>query len=93
VLPSRASKFAPGIFTQPQLLACLLIEEYLHLDYRATEELLLLSEALRQALSLVRVPDYSMLCWFRRHKLTAEIVQDALKQTVQRVELPTEVNP
>jgi hypothetical protein len=27
VLPARASKFAPGIFTQPQLLACLLIKQ------------------------------------------------------------------
>lgn len=88
VLPDRASKFAPGIFTQPQLLACLLVKEYLHLDYRATEELLQLSDGLCQALSLTRVPDHSMLWWFMRHKLTAEIVQDALKETVRRVEPP-----
>jgi hypothetical protein len=86
VLPPRASKFAPGIFTQPQLLACLLIKEYLHLDYRATEELLSLSDGLREALSLSRAPDHSMLWWFMRHRLTAEIVQNALKETVRRVE-------
>src|SRR5215207_3683720 len=40
VLPNHGSKFAPKTYTQPQLLACLLLKEYLRLDYRTTQEML-----------------------------------------------------
>ena len=33
VLPEHAHKFAPKTYTQPQLLARLLVREYLHLGY------------------------------------------------------------
>jgi len=37
VLPNHGSRFAPKTYyTQPQLLACLLLKEYLRLDYRTT---------------------------------------------------------
>src|SRR5215216_1971369 len=70
VLPNHGSKFAPKTYTQPQLLACLLLKEYLRLDYRTTQEMLELSDGLRSALNLLsRVPDHSTLWWFARHKL------------------------
>lgn len=34
LLPLYAHKFAPKTYTHPQLLACLLVNEYLRLDYR-----------------------------------------------------------
>ena len=40
ILPDHGSKFAPKTYTQPQLLACLLLKEYLRLDYRTTQEML-----------------------------------------------------
>jgi hypothetical protein len=38
--PDYASKFAPKRFTQPSLLACLCLKEFLHLDDRSGEALL-----------------------------------------------------
>ena len=42
-----------------------------------------LSDALRSALELSRVPDYSTLWWFARHKLKPELLQAALEETVR----------
>src|SRR5829696_8369203 len=85
VLPNHGSKFAPKTYTQPQLLACLLLKEYLRLDYRTTQEMLELSDGLRSALNLLsRVPDHSTLWWFARHKLQDKLLQEALEETVRR---------
>jgi hypothetical protein len=79
VLPNHGSKFAPKTYTQPQLLACLLLKEYLRLDYRTTQEMLELSDGLRSALQLSRTPDHSTLWWFARHKLKPALRQAALE--------------
>src|SRR5215217_5968577 len=85
ILPDHDSKFAPKTYTQPQLLACLLLKEYLRLDYRTTQEMLELSDGLRSALNLLsRVPDHSTLWWFARHKLEPKLLQEALEETVRR---------
>jgi hypothetical protein len=81
-LPERAHKFAPKRYTQPQLLACLLIKEYLGLDYRTAQEALELSDGLRGALGLSVVPDYSTLWRFAHDKATQEVVARALAETV-----------
>jgi hypothetical protein len=86
ILPNHGSKFAPKTYTQPQLLACLLLKEYLRLDYRTTQEMLELSDGLRSALQLSRVPDHSTLWWFVKHKLKPELLQAALEETVRRFE-------
>ena len=84
ILPDHGSKFAPKTYTQPQLLACLLLKEYLRLDYRTTQEMLELSDGLRSALNLLsRVPDHSTLWWFARHKLEPKLLQEALEETVR----------
>jgi DDE family transposase len=83
VLPNHGSRFAPKTYTQPQLLACLLLKEYLRLDYRTAQEMLELSDGLRSALELSRVPDHSTLWWFARHKLKPELLQAALEETVR----------
>lgn len=33
-LPAYSHKFSPKKFTQPQLIACLVLKEFLRLDYR-----------------------------------------------------------
>src|SRR5215217_40195 len=65
-------------------MACLLLKEYLRLDYRTTREMLELSDGLRSALNLSRVPDHSTLWWFARHKLEPKLLQEALEETVRR---------
>ena len=82
VLPAHGHKFAPKTDTQPQLLACLLLKEHLRLDYRGAQDLLELSDGLSAALSLRQAPDHSTLWWFAQHKVTPELLQQALEETV-----------
>ena len=82
VLPRYSHRFAPRTYTQPQLFACLLIKEYLNLDYRSAEEVRDASERLRAALGLSGVPDHSTLWYFARHKLTSEMIEQALAEAV-----------
>jgi hypothetical protein len=82
-LPERAHRFAPKRYTQPQLLACLLVKEYLGLDYRTAQETLELSDGLREALGLTTVPDYSTLWRFAHDKATSGVVATALGETVR----------
>src|SRR3989338_898436 len=68
ILPVYSSKFAPKKFTQPSLLACLCLKEYLKLDYRGLEALLVSAAELRAAVGLRQVPDHSTFHWFARHQ-------------------------
>jgi hypothetical protein len=80
-LPDYASKFAPKRYTQPALLACLCLKEYLHVDYRSTEALLASAQELREALGLHAVPDHSMLWWFSRHKVKPGLLARILRRS------------
>jgi hypothetical protein len=86
VIPAHSHKFAPKTYTQPQLLACLLVKEHLRLDYRSVQDLLELSDGLRSALSLRQAPDHSTLWWFAQHKVTPELLHQALEETVRCLE-------
>ena len=83
-IPERAHRFAPKRYTQPQLLACLLVKEYLRLDYRTAQETLDASDGLRDAIGLTVVPDYSTLWRFAHDEATADVVATALVETVRR---------
>ena len=48
-LPPYGSKYSPKKFTQPSLWACLLVKEYLRMDYRGLEDLWASSTELRAA--------------------------------------------
>lgn len=82
-IPERAHRFAPKRYTQPQLLACLLVKEYLRLDYRTAQEVLDTSDGLRKAIGLTVVPDYTTLWRFAHDKATADVVAEALVETVR----------
>lgn len=86
VLPAHGHKFSPKTYTQPQLLACLLLKEHLRVDYRGAQDLLELSDGLREALGLRQAPDHSTLWWFAQHKVTPELLQQALAETVRLLE-------
>ena len=79
VPPPYSSKFSPKKFTQPSLLACLCLKEYLKLDYRGLEALLVSATELRVALGLRTVPDHSTLHWFARHQVKPRLLVQVLE--------------
>ena len=85
VVPDRRHRFAPKRYTQPQLLACVLVKEYLGLDYRTAREAIEISGPIRDAFRLVRVPDHTTLWRFARDGATPDVVAEALAETVARL--------
>lgn len=60
-IPRYAHPKSPHRFTQPQLVACVLLMFYLDLSYRDMEEWLLATDQVCQTLELAHVPDHSTL--------------------------------
>jgi hypothetical protein len=60
-LAEYAHKYAPKKFTQPQLLACLILKAHMGCTYRKTEQLLHLMPAVREAIGLTEVPRFTTL--------------------------------
>lgn len=61
-LPDYRHNKSPKKFTQPQLLACLVVKEFLRLDYRGIHVLLAEWSDLRRVLELTKVPHFTTLC-------------------------------
>lgn len=61
-LPDHAKAKSPKKFTQPQLMVCLVIKEFLQLDYRSTHVLLSEWSDLRRVIGLTKVPHFTTLC-------------------------------
>jgi len=80
-LPDHAKAKSPKKFTQPQLMACLVIKEFLQLDYRATHLLLKEWSDLRRVLELTQVPHFTTLCAAAKRllgKAKADVVLDTV---------------
>lgn len=60
-LPAYRHLKSPKKFTQPQLVACLVLKEFFKTDYRGIEEILADSSDLRKVLDLEEVPHYTTL--------------------------------
>jgi Transposase DDE domain len=60
-LTDYAHPKSPRKFTQPQLLACLILKAHMGCTYRRTEELLILMPAVREAIGLLSVPRFTTL--------------------------------
>ena len=69
VLPPYSSKFSKKAFTQPQLLAILILQQFLKTDYRTMVQYLREWSDLRQVLGLRTVPHYSTLAYAARRLL------------------------
>ena len=82
-MPSFRSKFSKKTFTQPQLLACLILKTYLRLTYRGAEAWLQATDRVSRILGLKLPPDHSTLCWFFHHKLTLGLLQRLLRQSLR----------
>ena len=83
VMPAYSSQFSNKLFTQPQLLAGLILKTYCRFDYRSFEDWLRTSPEVCRRLRLRRVPDYSTLCRFFHHKLSQPRLRALLQHTVR----------
>jgi Transposase DDE domain len=82
-VPDYAHKFSPKTYTQPQLLACLVLKEFLHRDYRGIEELLKDTPELAEAIELKKIPDHSTLQKAAKRLLRSELASRLLDLTVR----------
>jgi hypothetical protein len=60
---------SPRKFTQPQLVACLVVKEFLRLDFRGLQQRLREWQELRAALALSRTPHFTTFCAAERRLL------------------------
>jgi hypothetical protein len=89
-LPPYACPKSPHKFTQPQLLACLVLKAHTKQTYRATQDLLAASGELRHALGLRRVPDHSALQAFAGRLATPALIDRLLGRLLEPVGPPVE---
>ena len=69
-------------FTQPQLLACLILKNFKKLSYRGTTELLEASDGLRAVLGLEHVPAHTTLKEFSDRVLSPELLDVLVGQVL-----------
>lgn len=60
-LPAYAHRFSPKKFSQHQLFACLVLKDFLKLDYRGVYELLRDTPDLRAVIELPETPHWTTL--------------------------------
>lgn len=72
-LKAYSHRFSPHKFTQPQLFACLVLKEFLQLDYRKLAKLLHDCPDLREAIELTITPHFTTL-----HKASGRLLRFAL---------------
>lgn len=73
-------------FTQPQLMACLILKAYLKATYRDFCDQLSASSQLREVLGLRKVPDYSTLCKFAAKPRIQEVLEGMLATLAQEMQ-------
>ena len=91
-LPAHRHKFSPKKFTQPQLLACLVLKEFSHLDYRGLAEHLADHPDLRALIGLNAVPHFTtfqkaaqrLLAAVPGRKMLDAVLERALKSRVRK---------
>jgi hypothetical protein len=84
VLPRYRNRFSKHQFTQPQFLAILCLLRYEDWTFREAEVRLGEHRELRQALGLVRVPDFTTLYRFLQ-RLDDPTIDRAVGETVRRL--------
>lgn len=60
-LPAYSTKFSRHDFTQPQLVAMLVLKQFFRTDYRGIVAILADSEELQRVLRLTKLPHYTTL--------------------------------
>jgi hypothetical protein len=95
-LPAHRHKFSPKKFTQPQLLACLVLKESLRTDYRGLAEHLADHTDLARAIDLKAVPHFTtfqkaaerLLVAAPARKLFDAVLGRALRDKVRKRRVP-----
>jgi hypothetical protein len=77
---------SPKVFTQPQLLACLILKCYLGTTYRGVIDQLSLMPAVREALGLRRLPHFTALQKFASRKDVPAIADRCLAHIVRKLD-------
>ena len=83
-LPAYSHRCSPKKFTQHQLFACLVLKEFLKLDYRGTEGLLADSPSLRAAIELQSTPHFTTMQKASRRLLKLSTVRRMLGDTLAK---------
>lgn len=79
-LPPYSSHFSRKDFTQPQLLAILVLKQFFKTDYRGIIRFLQDLSDLRSALGLEKVPHYSTLCYAEKRLIKKGLLTDCLRR-------------
>ncbi len=82
-LRTYSHKFSPKKFTLPQLFACLVLKEFLRLDYRKLSALLEDAPCLASVINLKQVPHFSTFQKASSRLLESRRVQLLLSETVE----------
>jgi hypothetical protein len=82
-LPAYSHRFSPKKFTLPQLFACLVLKEFLRLDYRKLSALLEDAPSLAAVIGLSSVPHFSTFQKAADRLLLARHAQRLLDETVE----------
>ena len=78
-------KFSPKTFTQPQLLACLVLKKFFKTDYRGMAAIIREHSDLRQILNLQKTPHFTTLQKASVRLLTQPLFRRLLGSTLQRI--------
>ena len=82
-LPPFSHLKSPKKFTQPQLVACLVLKEFFRTDYRGIEEILRDSSDLQKVLELEEVPHYTTLQKAAKRFTTKKTIETLLRTTIE----------
>jgi hypothetical protein len=95
-LPAHRHKYSPKKFTQPQLLACLVLKEFSHLDYRGLAEHLVDHVDLVSQIGMRTVPHFTtfqkaaqrLLLATPARKIFDAVLERALRDGVRKQRVP-----
>ena len=95
-LPAHRHKYSPKKFTQPQLLACLVLKEFSHLDYRGLAEHLVDHADLVSQIGMKTVPHFTtfqkaaqrLLLATPARKIFDAVLERALRDGVRKRRVP-----
>ena len=79
-LDQYSHRNSPKKYTQPQLFAILVLQQFYKLDYRGVIALLARWSDVRKVLKLKAIPDHSTLCYAEQRILKKKELQDFLAQ-------------
>lgn len=86
-LSRYAHRYSPRKFTQPQLFACLVLKEFLQLDYRKLRALLVDCPELCDTIELAVVPHFTTFQKAARRLLAMPVAERLLDKTIRLAQL------